>query len=191
MIIIVGLGNPGPEYAQTRHNMGFMAIDRLAARWQVDTFRVEHQALVAKYRHAAGPVLLVKPQTYMNRSGVAVAALLSWYKADVAEMIVIYDDVDLPAGRIRLRLRGSSGGHRGVASIIAQCGRDNFRRVRIGVGRPPAGWDTADYVLARLTPAERPPLERAVAMAAAAVSDILDEGMERAMNKFNRQHEEM
>lgn len=190
MIIIVGLGNPGSSYATTRHNMGFMAIDWLAARWQVEAFRAEQQALVAKYRHAAGPVLLVKPQTFMNRSGVAVAALLSWYKADAAEMIVIYDDVDLPAGHIRLRPRGGNGGHRGMASIMAACGRDDFRRVRIGVGRPPAGRDTADYVLARIASAEWPPLEQALTTAAAAVDCILDEGMASAMNKYNRQPEE-
>lgn len=187
MIVIVGLGNPGSAYEGTRHNVGFMTIDRLAHYWQATDFRLEHQALVAKYRHAtAGPVLLVKPQTYMNFSGVAVAALLAWYKVTVDNMVVIYDDVDLPLGRIRLRLQGSSGGHRGVASIMAHCRRDDFRRVRIGVGRPPAGMDTADYVMARFAATEQPVIAQAVETAAAAVACILAEGMERAMNKFNR-----
>lgn len=186
MKIIVGLGNPGREYSETRHNVGFMAVDLLAQRWKIDNWRSRHEALVAEYRLGEETVLLVKPQTYMNLSGNAVGALARWYKIDIQDIIVIYDDMDLPAGKLRLRMKGSSGGHRGIESILLQLGKEEFPRVRIGIGRPPQGWQVVDYVLARFTAEESPLIEDALKKAADAAEGIVKLGLDKAMNRYNK-----
>jgi PTH1 family peptidyl-tRNA hydrolase len=186
--IVVGLGNPGDRYRDTRHNVGFQVVDELARRWRSETWRRRYEAEVAEHR-ADGPVLLVKPQTFMNLSGVSVREAAKFYKAQPAEIIVIHDDLDLPPGRMRIRERGGAGGHRGIESIIAQLGTAEFVRIKFGIGRPPAGWESADYVLGRFSPEEQPLIKEMIITAADAVEMLLKEGTAPAMNQFNRQGE--
>ena len=185
MKIIVGLGNPGDRYRETRHNIGFHVVDELACRWRSTPWKHRFEAEVSEHR-ADGPVLLVKPQTFMNLSGVAVREAVKFYKAAANDIIVIHDDLDLPAGRLRIRERGGSGGHRGIGSILAELGTDEFVRVRFGVGRPPEGWDSADYVLGKFAKDEQERIRDAVMKAADAVEAIMKEGAAPAMNRFNR-----
>jgi len=186
--IVVGLGNPGDRYRDTRHNVGFQVVDELARRWRSETWRRRYEAEVAEHR-ADGPVLLVKPQTFMNLSGVSVREAAKFYKAQPAEIIVIHDDLDLPPGRMRIRERGGAGGHRGIESIIAQLGTAEFVRIKFGIGRPPAGWEPADYVLGRFSQEEQPLIKEMIITAADAVEMLLKEGTAPAMNQFNRQGE--
>ena len=185
MKIITGLGNPGSEYSATRHNVGFLAVEELAKRWGIDSWRNRHEALIAEQR-GSEPVLLVKPQTYMNLSGVAVAEIMRWYKLTPADVIVIYDDLDLPAGKLRLRPQGGAGGHRGIESLLAHLGTENFYRIRIGISRPPAGWETANYVLGRFSPEEAPLVAETIKKAAEAAEYILKHGITKAMNAFSK-----
>ena len=186
MKIIVGLGNPGTEYSTTRHNVGFLAVEELAKRWGLDVWRNRNEALVAEYRGGAEPVLLVKPQTYMNLSGVAVGELVRWYKLTPADVIVIYDDLDLPVGKLRLRPQGGSGGHKGIESLLVHLGTEAFSRIRVGIGRPPAGWETANYVLGRFSPEEAPLMAETLVKAAEAVEYILKHGFTKAMNVYSK-----
>lgn len=185
MKIVVGLGNPGSQYKETRHNIGFQVVDELVRRWNAGAWKKKFEAEVSEHR-AIGPVLLVKPQTYMNLSGTTVREAAKFYKTPPTEIVVVHDDLDLPAGRLRIRERGGSGGHRGIESILTQLGSDEFVRVRFGVGRPPAGWDSADYVLGRFAPEEQDLIREAVAKAADAIEMILKEGAAPAMNRYNR-----
>ena len=185
MKIVVGLGNPGAEYSATRHNVGFMVADELARHWGITSWRSRNDAMVAEYR-GTEQIVLVKPQTYMNLSGTAVGALARWYKVPVEDIIVLFDDMDLPTGRLRLRTKGSSGGHKGIESLLTHLGQDTFARVRIGVSRPPAGWAVVDYVLSKFTTEEAPLVQEALESAAAAVECIVKQGMNMAMNKFNK-----
>ena len=186
--IVVGLGNPGARYKDTRHNIGFLVVDELARRWRSETWKRRFEAEVSEHR-AGGPVLLVKPQTFMNLSGEAVREAAKFYKVDPQDIIAIHDDLDLPAGRLRIRERGGAGGHKGIQSMIVQLGTDAFVRVKFGIGRPPAEWDTADYVLGRFSPEEQPSISQTIGLAADAVEAILAEGTSAAMNRFNRQGE--
>ncbi len=185
MKIVVGLGNPGREYSATRHNVGFMAVDELAGRWGVTGWREKFAAQFAEHR-GAEPVLLVKPQTYMNLSGQAVGAFVRFYKLAAEDLVVVYDDVDLPAGKLRLRPGGGAGGHRGIESLFDHLGSDAFARVRIGVGRPPEHMETADYVLGRFAREERPLMVEAVKRAADAVEAVLKHGLAKAASEYNR-----
>jgi len=183
--IIVGLGNPGNEYMNTRHNVGFMAIDELARQWGITSWKKRNQALVAEYR-GSEPVILIKPQTYMNLSGIAVGELARWYKVRVEDIIVIFDDMDLPIGRLRIRTKGSSGGHRGIESLLTHLDKDTFARVRIGIDRPPTNWQVVDYVLSSFRAEEQPLLNEAVARAAKAVECAVEQGVTKAMNLYNK-----
>lgn len=186
MRIVMGLGNPLPEYAETRHNAGFRVVESLASRWGVSLRDLGR--LRAGIGSVAGqPVLLVLPQTFMNRSGEAVDELPvpSWEPAD---LIVVHDDLDLPVGTIRVRHDGGAGGHRGVLSIMERCGC-GFDRVRIGIGRPLGGEDPAAYVLQPPAAEERGPWEAALSRAADAVECLLAEGLQAAMNRFNTRSE--
>lgn len=185
MKIIVGLGNPGSEYSMTRHNVGFMAIDELARTWGISSWKKRNQALVAEYR-GSEPVVLVKPQTFMNLSGVAVGEVARWYKVAPEDIIVIFDDMDLPIGRLRLRTKGGSGGHRGIESLLTHLTNDSFNRVRIGIDRPPTNWQVVDYVLSSFTPEEQPLLKEAITRAAEATECIVKQGMSKAMNVYNK-----
>ena len=188
MKIVVGLGNPGARYKETRHNIGFLVVDELASRWRTEGWKRRFEAEVTEHR-AGGPVLLVKPQTFMNLSGEAVREAAKFYKVVSTDIIVIHDDLDLPVGRLRIRERGGAGGHEGIASMIGQLGTDEFVRIKFGISRPPAEWDTADYVLGRFGPEELPEIKKMIMTAADAVEAVLGEGVAPAMNRFNRQGE--
>lgn len=186
MHLIVGLGNPGREYAGTRHNMGFDTIDRLAGQYAVP---VRGNAMKGKYGKgliAGERVILMKPQTFMNLSGEAVQAYLHYYRLDPEhDLIVIYDDIDQDPGQLRIRKKGSAGGHNGMKNIIRLIGTDRFVRIRIGVGARPEGWDLADYVLGHFPPEDRKAADGAIADAADAVRLILEQGPDAAMNRYN------
>lgn len=183
--LVVGLGNPGRQYRQNRHNVGFMLLDRLASRLEVTFARLEQRALVAKADFKSQRLILVKPQSFMNLSGVPVGALLRFYKIPLDHLIVAYDDVDLPLGTLRLRPSGGSAGQRGMASIIERLGTQDFPRLRLGIDRPPGRMEAADYVLEDFSSAEQelliPTLERGVE----AVLLFIAEGLEAAMNRYN------
>ena len=183
MKLIVGLGNPGAKYRGTRHNIGFAVLDELAARWQVSFESAPVDALIAKVR-GADEVLLAKPLTFMNASGEAVGALLRYYKIEIADLIVVVDDVQLPLGKIRARVRGSAGGHNGLKSIVAHVG-DAFSRLRIGVGRGDPRRDLADHVLTRFDADEAAEVERVTARAADAAAMFVTSGIGAVMNGFN------
>ena len=182
--LVVGLGNPGARYASTRHNVGFVVADRLARAWRAEVTKKQCSALVGAASFAGEKVWLAKPQTYMNLSGEAVSCLLRFYRMTPADLLVVYDERDLPVGRIRLREQGSAGGHRGVASIIQMLGTNEFPRLRIGIGRP-AELDAVDHVLSGFPPEERPLIDDAVARSVEAVETVFREGLVAAMNKYN------
>ena len=191
MYLIAGLGNPGKQYEHTRHNMGFDTIDELADRYRVPSCGVAHKAMYGKGMIAGEKVILAKPLTYMNLSGDSIREFISYYKTDPeTELIVIYDDIDLEPGQIRIRQKGSAGGHNGIKSIINQIGTQNFYRIKVGVGAKPKGWDLADYVLGRFPSEERNLVDEAIREAAKAVEVILDEGIEAAMNRYNAKKKE-
>lgn len=182
--IIVGLGNPGQEYSQTRHNVGFMAIDALAARLGASAWRGKFDAEIAEVRFGNEMALLVKPQTYMNLSGEAVGQIVRWYKLAVEDIIAIYDDMDIPVGTARLRKRGSSGGHRGVESMLLMLGEEAFARVRIGVGRPLPGWKVVDHVLANFSPEDKVKIDELIESLLPAIECIAKDGIEKAMSRY-------
>jgi peptidyl-tRNA hydrolase, PTH1 family len=186
MKLIVGLGNPGYEYHLTPHNVGFMALDRLAEACGKDVSRREAQALIAVTELAGEQVVLVKPQTYMNLSGLAVARLLQNYQLEPCDLLVLVDELDLPLGMLRIRPRGSAGGHNGLKSIIGALETDDFIRLRMGVG---PDWQVEDYVSYLLRPfrsSDRPLVADMVEQATEAVRVIISEGLQKAMNRFNR-----
>lgn len=186
---MVGLGNPGHEYANTRHNVGFEVVDALAAEWSC-SFRSKWRfsAEIAEASVEMGKLVLAKPQTFMNRSGSAVAALVSWLKFMPAELLVVVDDADLPLGEIRLRASGGSGGHNGLRSITESLGgNEEFARLRVGIGRTaPVGADITDHVLGKFSRSERKLMDEAVATAVKAVACCVTRGVAAAMNEFNR-----
>lgn len=184
LYVICGLGNPGPRYMKNRHNVGFHCLDLLAEKWGLRFERVRFKAYLAMGTVEGRRVLLAKPLTFMNDSGESVAPLVRWHKVPPAQLLVIYDDLDLPLGKIRLRPGGSSGGHKGVASIIEKLGSADFPRLRIGIGRPERG-DPVDYVLSDFTAEQRLVMEGAYTQAVAAVECFLREGIKEAMNRFN------
>lgn len=190
MYIIVGLGNPGKEYGGTRHNIGFDVIENLAAQENISVAEKKHKALIGKGIVAGQKCILAKPQTFMNLSGESVRALLDYYKADeTEELIVISDDVSLDVGQLRIRKKGSAGGHNGLKNIIGALGHDTFIRVKMGVGEKPRGWDLADYVLGRFSGPERRLMDEAAERAADAIRRIIAQGADAAMNDFNRKVE--
>lgn len=185
MKIIAGLGNPGAEYAKTRHNVGFMLVDALAAKLGADDWREKYDAMVLETRIGLEKVLLVKPLTYMNESGRAIGPLLSWYKLEAEDLIVVHDDMDIPAGTIRIRKKGSAGGHNGIKSLLAHVGDEHFARVRIGIGRPLPGWTVIHHVLAPFPSEDVPKIKEAIDYLLPAVECIVTEDVDMAMNKFN------
>ena len=184
--LIVGLGNPGPAYRQNRHNVGFMVVDRLAETTGVALRRVEQRALVGKGFWGDVPVMLAKPQTYMNDSGASVAPLMRFYKLPLDRLLVVHDDLDLPFGTLRLRPSGGTGGQRGMESIIAKLGTRDFARLRVGIGRPTGRMNPSDYVLHDFDSPEQALLPEVLAIAVEAIGWTLREGIESAMNTFNR-----
>ena len=185
MKIIAGLGNPGAEYAKTKHNVGFMLMDAFAAHPNAASWREDFHSLVTEIRIGGEKVFLVKPLTYMNNSGEALGPMLSYYKLDTEDLVVAHDDMDIPAGTVRIRKKGSSGGHNGIKSIIAHVGSENFARVRIGIGRPPAGWSVINHVLAPFSAEDVPRIREAIDYLLPAMECIAQDGTDLAMNRYN------
>lgn len=192
MYIIVGLGNPDRQYQNTRHNIGFDVIDAIAEKYDIAMGEKKHKAVIGKGFIAGQKVVLVKPQTYMNLSGESVRAVIDFYKVDEkTELIVVSDDVSLDVGRIRIRKKGSAGGHNGLKNIILHLGHDEFMRVRMGVGEKPQGRDLADYVLGHFTKTDREVMDESVQNAAAAIEVMITRGPDAAMNLYNKKAQEV
>ena len=186
MYLIVGLGNPGREYEKTRHNMGFDTIDYLIDKFRIPQGGVKFNAMYGKGMIGSEKVILMKPLSYMNLSGGPVREMLNFFKLDPAtELIVVYDDIDLAPGQLRIRKQGSAGGHNGMKDIIKQLGTQNFVRVKVGVGAKPQGWDLADYVLGHFSGEEKGIMNDAYKRVADAVECIITEDIDKAMNKYN------
>lgn len=191
MILIVGLGNPGKQYEHTRHNVGFDVIDVIADKYNISVTEKKHKALCGKGVIEGQKVVLAKPQTFMNLSGESVAELLNFYKSDPeTELIVIFDDISLAPGNIRVRKKGSAGGHNGIKNIIAMTGTQNFMRIKVGVGEKPAGWDLADYVLGHFDASDRKLVESAMEDAMGAAILMMQGEADKAMNDYNRKKQE-
>lgn len=186
MYIIAGLGNPGRKYVGTRHNMGFEALDAVAAKYDISIKKSKFNALYGEGTIEGEKVILVKPQTFMNLSGEAIREFKAWHKIDDSQIIIIYDDVSLPVGKMRIRPKGSAGGHNGMKSIIYQLNSDTFPRIKIGVGSPEnPDYDLADYVLGKFTKSEVKQLVEMAIKTADAVGEIIKNGVEKAMSRFN------
>ena len=187
MYIIAGLGNPTLQYEGTRHNVGFDVIDTLADKYNISVDARKSSAFIGKGMIEGQKVILVKPQTYMNLSGESIRGLVDYYKIDVEhELLVIYDDISLDVGQLRIRKKGSAGGHNGIKNIIANLGTQNFPRIKVWVGEKPKKYDLADYVLSHFSKAERELMEEGYQKAVKAVEMLLDGEMEAAMNEYNR-----
>lgn len=186
MFVIVGLGNPGKKYENTRHNAGFISIDALADKYGISISEKKHKALCGSGVIEGNKVLLVKPQTFMNLSGESVRAVMDFYKIDPEEdMLVIYDDISLAPGNIRIRKKGSAGGHNGIKSIIAHAGTQNFMRIKVGVGEKPSGWDLADYVLGHFSEDDNAKLKEIMPDVIQAATLMVQGDVDKAMNDFN------
>lgn len=191
MFLIVGLGNPGKQYEHTRHNIGFDVMDAIAEKYNISISEKKHKALCGKGVIEGRKVVLAKPQTFMNLSGESVAELLAYYKLDPEEeLLVIFDDISLAPGNLRIRKKGSAGGHNGIKNIIARTGTQNFQRIKVGVGEKPKGWDLADYVLGHFEPRDRDRVEEAIEDAVLAAEMIVRGDADRAMNDFNGKKQE-
>jgi PTH1 family peptidyl-tRNA hydrolase len=185
MKLIVGLGNPGLQYAATRHNIGFEAIDSIAEAHGIPIERNKFKALIGEGTIKGEKVILMKPQTYMNLSGEALRKCMDWNKLTKEDIVVIYDDVALEVGQLRLRKTGSAGGHNGIKSIISHLGSQDFMRVKVGVGEKPPGWDLANYVLGRFTEAEMKLICPKLNDVVKAIEVLVDQGIDKAMNEYN------
>ena len=191
MFIIAGLGNPTKQYEGTRHNAGFEVIDRLSEKYNIDVGTKKHRALIGKGVIAGQKVILAKPQTYMNLSGESIRSLLDYYKIDEEqELLIIYDDISLNPGQIRIRAKGSAGGHNGIKNIIAHLGSQVFPRIKVGVGEKPRGRDLADYVLGHFSKEEKGLMEEGYDNAVHAAEMIVSGSVEAAMNEYNRKKKE-
>ncbi len=185
MYIIAGLGNPGTRYATTRHNIGFIVIDMLAQKLGIEVKRIKHKALIGEGTFQGEKIVLAKPQTYMNLSGESILDLRNWYKVEDSKIIIIYDDIDLDVGVLRIRTAGSAGTHNGMKSIIYQLNSQDFPRVRLGIGRPPEDWDLKDYVLSTFRDQEIPLINDACERAVEGIELIVSKGIDYAMSKCN------
>lgn len=185
MYVVVGLGNPGKQYDKTRHNVGFDVIDILAKEYNISVTKIKHKALIGEGRIGSEKVLLVKPQTYMNLSGETLIDIYKYYKVDLNNIIVVYDDIDLDVGKIRIRKKGSGGTHNGMRSIAKCLGSTDFPRVRVGVSKPMPGQDLADFVLSRFRKEEAMDLESGLEKAYRALDCIIRENIDISMNKYN------
>lgn len=184
MYVFVGLGNPGIRYDSTRHNIGFEVIDHFSRLHHIPVRKIKHKALIGEGRIGDVPIVLVKPQTYMNLSGESLQSILRFYKIPLENLVVIYDDIDLDTGKIRIRQQGGAGTHNGMRSILSHLKSELFPRIRMGVGKPAHG-DLADYVLGRFRPEEIPLMENAVIRATEALECMVKEDLKKAMNKYN------
>lgn len=186
MYIIIGLGNPSAKYQATRHNIGFDAITGLSDEYKIPLDFKKHKAICGKGIIAGQKVILAQPQTYMNLSGESVRELVDFYKVSMNEIIIIYDDISLEPGQLRIRPKGSAGGHNGIKSIIAHLGTDEFPRIKIGVGEKPRGWDLADYVLSRFKDEEQEMVRDAMKRTTKACELIITDSVSAAMNEYNK-----
>lgn len=186
LYLVAGLGNPGKEYVNTRHNVGFDTIDLISGRTGIQVSKVKCKALIGQGVIEGKKVILAKPQTFMNLSGESIRDLVEYYKIDIKNVLVIYDDVDLPLGKLRVRSKGSAGTHNGMRSVIYHIQSDEFPRIRIGIGKPPEGWELADFVLGRFDSESRKIVEQCISKAADAAVDIIKSNVEYAMNIYNR-----
>ena len=184
-LIVVGVGNPEPRYQKTPHNVGFWCVDRLAERHELTLKRAHRTTRLAEGEVEGYRMALARPRTYVNRTGDAVRYLLARYKVTRERLLIVSDDIALPPGKIRLRPRGTAGGHNGIRSVIEALGTEEFARLRIGVGRPPDGADQIGYLLSEMEPGQRRQVEEAVDRAADAVARVLTDGITEAMNRFN------
>lgn len=185
MKIIAGLGNPTKEYAGTRHNVGFSVIYEIGDAYNIRVDTKKHKALIGKGSIEGEKVILAMPMTYMNLSGESIREILDYYKCDVRDLIVIYDDISLDVGKLRIRAKGSAGGHNGIKSIISCLNSQEFTRIKVGVGDKPKQMDLADYVLGRFSKEEQPVIRESAKRATQAVAKILTDGVDLAMNEFN------
>ena len=185
MYLIAGLGNPSKTYEGTRHNVGFSMIDALADAFQIDVTTKKHKAIVGRGVIEGMKVILAKPQTYMNLSGESIREIADFYKIDPENMIIIYDDINLDVGRLRIRKKGSAGGHNGIKNTIAHLGTDVFPRIKVGVGEKPQGWDLADYVLSKYSKEEQQALREASDDVIGAVKLMVMDNIDAAMNQYN------
>ncbi len=186
MYVIAGLGNPKREYENTRHNVGFDVIDAIASKYGIRVIERKHKALVGRGYIDGMKVVLAKPQTFMNLSGESIREIIDYYKGDPqSELVVVCDDISLELGQLRIRKKGSAGGHNGLKNIIAQLGTDGFARIKMGVGNKPEGYDLADYVLGHFTGAERKIMDESIGYAVDAAVTMLEKGPDEAMNRFN------
>lgn len=185
MYYIVGLGNPGLQYENTRHNVGFMTINYLANKYDIDVRKSKFKSLYGQGEISGHKVMLIKPQTYMNNSGEAVREIRNFYKFDIDKLIVIYDDIDIDFGTIRIRKKGSAGSHNGMKSIIYQIQDDQFPRIKVSIGKKPEKWDLANFVLSGFSKEEAEILEDEIRIAAEAIEIILKDDVDKAMNKCN------
>jgi PTH1 family peptidyl-tRNA hydrolase len=183
---IVGLGNPGKQYEKTRHNIGFMAVDAFAELAGITVFKQQFRAEIGEGVIRGEKVVLMKPLTYMNLSGEAVRAFYDYYKADLEDFLLIYDDLDTELGKMRIRYKGSAGGHNGVKSVIQHLGTEQFKRIRLGISRPAAGADVVNYVLSPFTAEEMPRVKDAIQTACQALMEMLEQPFDKVMNKYNR-----
>ena len=187
MYLVAGLGNPGKQYEATRHNMGFDTIDYLIEEYKVPQGGVKFNAMYGKTMIGGEKVILMKPLSFMNLSGGPIRDMVNYFKIDPeTELIVIYDDIDLDPGQLRIRKQGSSGGHNGIKDIIRQLGTEKFLRIKVGVGAKPKGWDLADHVLGRFSTEDRKLVDEAIGKAAKAVDIMIEQGADAAMNEYNR-----
>jgi PTH1 family peptidyl-tRNA hydrolase len=186
--IIVGLGNPGVRYLETRHNIGFRVVDRLAETYHIPLSTKRHQTLYGTGSIDSPKVILVKPMTYMNRSGEAVSKMVHFFRLGIENLIVIHDDLDLPFGRLRFKQRGGDGGHQGVRSIIEMLGGTNFLRLKVGIGKPPGGMEPAEYVLKSFDLFEQSHLDRVIDQASEALKMLISDGIQAAMNRFQKKN---
>lgn len=183
--LIIGLGNPGKPYEHTRHNIGFDVIDELANRWNAPLNQSKFNGMYASVHRPEGKVILLKPLTYMNLSGESVRPLMDYFDIDLEDIIVIYDDLDLETGKLRLRAKGSAGGHNGIKSLIQHLRTQEFNRIRVGVNRPPAGMKVADYVLSKFSKEDQPVVKEAIDKSCDAVEMALKKPFLEVMNQFN------
>lgn len=185
MKLIIGLGNPGKQYENTRHNIGFACIDALAEKWDAPLNQTKFNGMYASIHRPEGKIILLKPLTYMNLSGECVRPLMDYFDIDVEDIIVIYDDLDLETGKLRLRQKGSAGGHNGIKSLIQHIGTQEFNRIRVGINRPPSGVKVADYVLSKFSKDENPIIQDAIKQTVEAVEASLSKKFLDVMSQFN------
>ena len=190
MKVIVGLGNPGREYEETRHNIGFKVIGKLANENNISVTKNKHKALIGDGIIVTEKVMLVMPQTFMNLSGESVGTILNFYKIDVEDLIVVYDDISLNVGDLRIRQKGSAGGHNGMKNIIAHLGTDNFIRIKVGVGNKPQGRDLADYVLSKFPKNESEIVTNSIEDCSKCIQKLIKDGIISAMNEYNQRKKE-